>query len=207
LDFYANEGLTIGADYHYFLPTFDADSIFNWFTHSGATTLVGRSEVTFSERIDAGVSGGLRSYRTEGEPATFAVAPDRQQTDTLLDYLGSLRGRYRWSDGSVVLDALGEAGQRGHRVGADLTTRQALDGGFYDTLVILSLYNFRDGLRPQRQATSFTYVLGAALQPGGSFFSRGRLGFTWEHTVNRLVGQRFRVLATLDLSLLTPVLQ
>jgi hypothetical protein len=33
-------------------------------------------------------------------------------------------------------------------------------------------------------------------------FSRGRFGVEWDHTMNRLVGQSFRMLATLDFSVL-----
>jgi hypothetical protein len=45
-------------------------------------------------------------------------------------------------------------------------------------------------------------VLGAGLTPGPSFFTRSRLGVEFEHQMNRLVGQRFRGLLTLDLTVL-----
>lgn len=203
LDWYATEKLTLGAEYDYFMPTFDGDSIFNWFSHSGMTTLLGRGEYRFSRRFDVAASGGAKLFRTEGDSGSYADAqldpnrdPDRDDTGTLTDGVGSLGGRYRWSDGSVGVRSMVEGGKRGHRVGGDVTTTQRFDGGFYETLVILSLYDWEDGLRPQRDATSFTYVLGGGILP----LETTRIGLEWEHSMNRLVGQRFRVLATLDLA-------
>src|SRR5262249_54890648 len=114
----------------------------------------------------------------------------------------TLGGRYRWADGSLVVNSNAEFGDIGHRVGGDVTTRKTFDNGFYDALLLLSLYDWKDGLRPDRDATSFTYVAGAGVSPGVSFLSNGRFGVEWEHSMNRLVGQRFRVLATLSLTVL-----
>jgi hypothetical protein len=142
-------------------------------------------------------------FSTEGDAGAYSLAqidpnqsPDRSEQGTLTDLVGTLGGRYRWSDGSVGLRSLAEGGRRGHRAGADLTAKQTFDGGFYDTLLVLSLYDWSDDLRPQRDATSFSYVLGGGVSP----FDMTRLGLEWEHTMNRLVGQRFRLLATLDLA-------
>jgi hypothetical protein len=41
-------------------------------------------------------------------------------------------------------------------------------------------------------------VLGAGVSP----FETTRFGVEWEHSMNRLVGQRFRLLATLDLAVM-----
>jgi hypothetical protein len=111
-------------------------------------------------------------------------------------------GVYRWSDGSAGLAAGGELGDERHTVGVDATMRQEFFGGFYDTLVVVSLYDWSDSLRPTRDATSFTYVLGGGISPFGALASTGRIGVEWEHTVNRLVGQRFRALATLEFTVL-----
>jgi hypothetical protein len=79
-----------------------------------------------------------------------------------------------------------------------VTGKKTFDGGFYDSLVVLSLYDWSDELRPQRDATSFGYVLGGGVSP----FETTRFGVEWEHSMNRLVGQRFRLLATLDLAVM-----
>jgi len=198
LDWYTTEKLTLGASYEYYLPTFDADSIFNFFTREAMTTAEGRATLAASRRFDVALSGGVRTYRTNGDTESYATTGDTSETGTLNDLLGNLSGRYRWSDGSVGLRGMGETGERGHRVGADLTTTKTFEGGLYDALVVLSLYDWEDALRPTRDATSFGYVLGGGVSP----FERTRLGLEWEHDMNRLVGQRYRVLATLDLTIL-----
>jgi len=77
-------------------------------------------------------------------------------------------------------------------------------GGVYAcaVLCVLSLWDWSDALRPDRDATSFGYVLGAGVTPGPTFFTRSRLGVELEHDMNQLVGHRFRALVTLDLTVL-----
>lgn len=200
-DGYLGERFSVGLDHEYYLPTFDADSIFNFFSRSAQTTERARVSIIFSRRLDAAVSGGLRSFATEGEPESYAETGDRSSAYQY-DLFATLGGRYRWNDGSVRLDLVADGGAYGHRTGGDLSTRKTFASGYYDTLVVLSLYDWKDGLRPDREATSFAYVIGAGLHPGLDFFNRGRLGVEFEHAMNRLVGQRYRVLATLDLSVL-----
>jgi hypothetical protein len=65
---------------------------------------------------------------------------------------------------------------------------------------VLSLYDFSDGLRPERDATSAGYVLGAGIAPTLIGVIRSRFGAEWEHNYNRLIGHGFRVLLTLTLS-------
>lgn len=203
LDWFVADKVTLGADYDYYYPTFDGDSIWNWFTHSGMTTLLGRAEYRHSRSWDVAASGGVRAFQTEGDSGSYRTEsealrdPDRSQTGMLSDVMGSVGGRYRWADGGVELRSMGETGRRGHRVGGDVTTRQSFDGR-YDASVILSLYDWDDALRPSRDATSFSYVVGG----GYSLFERTRVGVEWEHAMNRLVGQRFRMLATLDFTVL-----
>lgn len=204
LDWYTTERVTLGAEYDYYYPTFDGDSIFNWFSHQGMTTLLGRAEWRPVGRFDVALSGGIKVFETEGVPGTYAErelagsSPDRDATGRMTDGLGRLSGRYRWSDGSVRLTGMTEAGERGHRVGGDATGTQTFDNGLYDTLLVLSLYDWEDGLRPDRSATSATYVVGGGISP----FDETRLGVEWEHTANRLVGQRYRLLATVDFTVL-----
>ncbi len=97
---------------------------------------------------------------------------------------------------------MAESGEAGHRYGGDVTGRKQFDGGYYDSLAVLSLYDWKDTLRADRSATSFSYVLGGGVSPNFLGFSRGRLGLEWEHTMNHLVGQRYRLLATLNFSVL-----
>jgi hypothetical protein len=194
-DVFATSRLTLGADWEYYLPTFDGDSIFNWFAHQGMTTWRGRGSFAFSRRLDAALTGGVRRYTSESSIGSSADEPSDEY-----DPFATLGGRYRFSDGSVALNGLAELGGRGHRTGADLTTRKYFDHGYYDTLLVLSLYDWQDDLRPEREATSFSYVLGAGVSPGLENIGTSRLGVEFEHAMNGIVGQRYRLLATLGLS-------
>ncbi len=199
LDWYTTGSITLGAEHDYYYPTFDGDSIFNWFSHRGMSTTVGRATFAPSRRFDVTASGGVRSFRTDGNAGTYSLdGGDRTTTGSLHDLLANAAGRYRWSDGSIGLRGMAETGKRGHRTGADLTTTKTFDEGLYDTLLILSLYDWTDELRPSRDATSFTYVVGGGFSP----LEQTRMGIEWEHSMNGLVGQRYRVLATLDLTVL-----
>ena len=63
--------LTVGVDYDYFRPTFDGDSIFNYFTHSPLTTITGRLAVEASDAVDFAASA-----------AAFASSPPKATRDT-----------------------------------------------------------------------------------------------------------------------------
>jgi len=59
----------------------------------------------------------------------------------------------------------------------------------------VSLYDWRDAWRPDRSATSFGYVLGS----GYRIDDLTEVMVEWEHDTNKLVGQRYRILALLNL--------
>ena len=69
---YIGKRATIGADVDYFVPTFDADSIWNWFTHGPITTITGRAAIRFTKRFDIAASGGARIWTAEGDPSVDA---------------------------------------------------------------------------------------------------------------------------------------
>jgi len=55
---------------------------------------------------------------------------------------------------------MAESGVAGHRYGGDVTGRNGSTLATYDSLAVLSLYDWDDALRADRSATSFSYVLG-----------------------------------------------
>jgi hypothetical protein len=174
-----------GVDFAYFLPTFDADSIFNWFSSMGTTTVAGRLRFEPVRRIAIAGSFGVRRFAAEGE-------------GSLLDVLGSIDATYKRPDLVTQLRLMDEHGQRGLRRGGDVSLRRLFAGGLYDASTRLSLYDWNDTLRPIASTTSLTYVLGGGFRPT----KRTRVGFEWEHSMNELVGQRFRALCTFDLTVL-----
>lgn len=74
LDIYANDKVTVGADFDFFTPTFDGDSIWNWFTHSPITTATARVAVGPFEGFEANATGGARLWMADGDPETYAQA-------------------------------------------------------------------------------------------------------------------------------------
>lgn len=199
VDWFASPSLSVGADVDYDYPTYDGDSIFNWFTHGPSTRAEGRLAVAPSRVFDAAFSFGARFFEVVSDPASGEGSA--HTGEHLADTLADASGRLRFGSTSVALGVVGERGDSGHRAGADLTVTKSYLNGRYATRAMVSLYDWSDALRKGRDATSFTYVLGASVRPG-SPFSNGRLGAEWEHSMNRLVGQRFRFLVTLDLTVL-----
>lgn len=222
LEAYLGARTTVGADVDYFVPTFDADSIFNWFTRNPTTTITARISANPTRRFDFSASGGVRLWQTEGDSETFGAEEcaasglcsgdqeidpataqsfirdeDNRGTANIVDALGNVAARYRFGTADLGLRGMVQAGTRGRRGGVDVNGEKRFDGGRYLTLARISLYNWDDPLRPDRGATSFGYVLGAGVRP----VKQADLKLEWEHDMNRLVGQRFRFLAILNLRL------
>lgn len=198
---YLSSRFTVGASFDSYTPTFDGDSIFNSFLHSPTTSALLRGEARVSRRLQGAVQGGVRWFETEGDPSSYAQSPSVDEKHRLYDLTLDASARYDLGDTSLGLRGGGEAGQRGHRFGGDLTGQRRF-GSRYDALCVLSLWDWSDGLRPDRDATSFGYVLGGGVTPGPNFFARSRFGVELEHQMSRVVGQRFRALLTLDLTVL-----
>lgn len=236
IEAYAGKHGTVGADVDYFVPTFDADSIWNWFTKSPVTSITGRATARFTKRWDATISGGVRLWSADGDPATFGVEqckaqktaidcttvpspgttidpsttgssdaaqpwsrlPENRAVTTTLDTLVNVNARHRFGSGNVSLRGTLQVGERGSREGVDVAAEKALDGGRYTVGARTSLYGWHDPMRPDRDATSFGYVLTTAFRP----MRVAEFRLEWEHDMNRLVGQRYRVLALINLLVL-----
>lgn len=236
IEFYATDKVTVGLDADHYNPTFDADSIFNWFTKNPTTTGTGRVEARFTREIDLSASGGVRVWGTEGDPAEFAAiecaaaglpanckdegtfldasgadenaravreasrAEENRPMTYIFDGIGQLAARYRSGLGKIEIRSMIQAGGRGHRAGADIIGEKTFDGGRYAIGARFSVFDFGDGLASQRpedpDTTSFQYVLGAGFKP----FDVTKLNVEFEHAINERVGQRFRLLARLDVA-------
>jgi hypothetical protein len=235
---------TIGADFDYFVPTFDADSIWNFFTRGPITTITGRAAVRITKRFNVSASGGARLWTTDGDAsldratglsrfgagecaaaqaqlakvgsaldcalgrvyvdptgaavAAFARDPAHRTTAITVDALYNAAARYRFGSGDVSLRGMIESGARGSREGADLDGEVRFDGGRYTAGGRVSVYGWADPTRPDRDALSFGYVIAAGFRPAQA----ARFRVEWEHDMNRLVGQRYRVVALVNLLVL-----
>jgi len=88
-----------------------------------------------------------------------------------------------------------ESTNRGRRVGGTVSAQQAIVPGLFWLGGRLSAYEWHDPLRPERDAASLGYVVAPEIQP----LQFGKLRVEWEHEMNRLVGQRFRVLGLITM--------
>jgi hypothetical protein len=235
--------LTVGADVDFFVPTYDADSIWNWFTHNPVITALGRVATRPVPEVDISLSGGARLWMADGDPNSWAsgacqainadpaaVADCRaygtdpsygldgnpptgtpnavresllgfsrqeanRETTIQPDLLANLGVGYRWGSGRLGVDGMMQMGfgdevsNRGRRVGGGLSARQALVSRRLFLGGRASLYNWHDPLRDDRDATSFGYMVAPEYRP----IQQTRLRVEWEHNMNRLVGQRFRI--------------
>lgn len=207
LDAFVTQRVTVGVDWDYYRPTFDGDSIFNWFTHNPMKTGTGRVAAEITSQLDVAASGGVRIWETDEDaasPETIAdsnrsagVSGNAQADDPahLYDVLGNVSGRYRFPNGRAGIRGVLEQGDRGQRKGVDLSGERQIRGGKYLVTGRASLFDWEDNLRPDRSATSVGYVLGGGYRPA----DYANFMLEWEHNANRIVGQRYRVLAVVNL--------
>jgi hypothetical protein len=235
VEFYPHEKVVVGADVDFYHPTFDADSIWNWFTHSPITTALGRVAVGSIGGFDATLTGGARLWSADGDPETYATAQcnanfpndpvaianclkfgidastgddevfsrteENRETTISPDLMGNVGARYRWSNGYVAADAMLQTGfgdvatNRGNRYGGSVYGKQDVVGGLFWIGARASLHRWFDPLREGRDATSFGYVVAPELFP----WEYTKFRVEWEHDMNPLVGQRFRLLGYITL--------
>ncbi len=203
VDVFATKKLTLSADYDYFQPSFDADSIFNFFATEPTNDLGLRASFDASSHV--AVSGGahVRAFGQRTQAINTTMSPNVASPDA--NYYPSngmafnegfnVAGRYTWGGGNVGVRGAGDFGSGGQRVGADVFGERVLE-----TRYVLSgrgsLWQWDDKLRPGRDAVSVGYVAGL----GYKFAERSQTRFEFEHTLNRVSGQRFRVMLWLTVA-------
>ena len=205
VDAFATQKLTVSLDYDYYSPTFDADSIFNFFNLEPMNDFGVRADYRVTDKLSLAAGGHARLFRTDDSPINGTTSPNVTVNGASLDYFpgsavqldggGNLAARYKWGEGVVGLRGNGSFGSDGDRVGADiygertLETRFLLEGR-------ASVWQWDDKLRPDQDATSVGYVAGL----GYRFLPRNKALIEWEHNANRIAGQRFRLMLMLTLA-------
>ena len=189
LDAFVSETGTLGVDADRVVPSFDGDSIWNWFAAEPTTTLLGRGDIGLTQRLRVSLAGGVRWVELDLDDVEGEDVPSRA-----LDTLGRASARYDLDHGRVGVSGMVDRGERGDRQGVDVFGDQWFERRFLLS-GRLSLYDWRDEYRSDRSATSFGYVLGGGYRVGDATTAR----IEWEHDTNELVGQRYRILASLQL--------
>jgi hypothetical protein len=210
LDAYLGRKVTVSADYDYYVPSFDADSIWNFFAGEPTNDVGLRANVDVSDRISVAGGGHLKIYKVQTSPydpggrqpyAPFThfqaalpgvVYPGNGQP---FDEGGNLSARYRDGETTLAVRGAGNWGDAGDRVGGDISGQRIFETRYVASLRT-GVWQWQDNLRPDRDATSFSYVAGL----GYKFMQRSQAMIEWEHDTNRIVGQRFRLMAWLSLA-------
>ena len=193
--------LVLAVDGSSYRPTFDADSIFNFFVQNPTQQAVLRADWQALRSVQISGTAGLRMFSTVGDPVEYGAEPmqglavNDDVRDYRFDQIASITTRTRSGEGTAELNSFAEVGDSGDFWGSRLFTTHTFGEGFYDVMATLSVTAWRNALRPERDAVSATYVIGGGVTPS----RRTHAGLEWEHTMNRLSGQRFRVVATLEL--------
>jgi hypothetical protein len=208
LDGYLGRKVTVSADYDYYVPSFDADSIWNFFAGEPMNDVGLRANVDVTDKISVAGGGRVKIFDVQTSPldpgagSAYSPYPNFNPKSEVyptnghpFDEGANLSARYRTGETLVSLRGNGNWGDEGDRVGADLAAQRIFETR-YVASVRTGVWQWDDKLRPDRDATSFNYVLGL----GYRFMPRSQAMVEWEHDVNRLVGQRFRAMLWLTLA-------
>lgn len=204
VDAYAGKKVTLSADYDYYVPTFDADSIWNFFAGEPRNNVDLRGNVDVDEHLSISANAHVRIFTV----ATSSLNPTSIEASTPfgsalggyptnghpLDEGAALQARWRNSQTRVGFQGAGDFGNEGRRVGGDLSGEHVFERR-YVTGLRAGLWSWKDDLRADREATSFQYVADL----GYRFLPRCQGTVEWEHDINGLVGQRFRLMFLLSL--------
>jgi hypothetical protein len=215
LDVYAGQKVTLSADYDYYVPSFDGDSIWNFFAGEPRSDVGLRGNVDVSDRLSIAANAHARMFTVQtaqfdpGDPhysPSTSCVPANGPCATVFpsnghpfDEGGNLSARWRTGETRIALRGSGDFGDEGDRVGADVSGEH-----IFETRYVASgrvgAWQWKDKLRPDRATTSAQYVLGA----GYRFLPRSQGSVEWEHDINGIVGQRFRLMFVLNIGLGNP---
>lgn len=207
IDGHFGQKVTVSADYDYYVPSFDGDSIFNFFAGEPMNDAGLRANVDVDRHLSIAAGGHLRIFEVQTAQfnpggTTYSPSPNYNMMATYFptnghpfDEGGNVNLRWRTGESKVALRGSGDFGDEGQRVGADLSGEHV-----FETRYVVSgrvgVWQWDDKLRPDRDATTVNYV--AAV--GYRFGPRSQAMVDWEHDINRLVGQRFRLMFLLTLA-------
>lgn len=184
--------LTVAAEYHYFVPVFEADSIFNVFDLAPANDVGGRAEIRLGQALALAIFGYARlsdrSLGISGEEADAAVSGAG----------GGLGCNYRTPEAQVSarVSAVGEQGEQ--RIGAELGAGHGFFHGERLWLAArVSVWRLEDEFSERLSGNMGGYVLSARYEIDTGAYVLGE----FEQYVGEARDPRFVFLALLQLDL------
>ena len=203
VDGYVTKRVTVSADYDYYVPTFDADSIWNFFLAMPMNDFGLRTNWDVTDEIGLSAGGHVRTFKlqTQAEDTTKPSSPNLASADTYpssaLEPMGggNLSARYRFGEGQLGARGAADLAKTGERLGIDLYGERTIETR-YVFQGRTGVWQWNDKEREDRNAVSFQYVAGV----GYKIMPRSLALAEFEHDINRIVGQRFRVMLWLSLA-------
>src|SRR5262249_38662409 len=156
--------VTVSADYDYYVPTFDADSIWNFFAGEPTNDVGLRANVDVSDRLSIAGGGHVRVFNVQTSPfdpaknggvgyspsptysAGAAYCPSNGHP---FDEGGNLVARWRKGDTLVTLRGSGNFGDEGQRVGGDVYGQRVFENRYIASLRT-GVWQWQDKLQPDR---------------------------------------------------------
>ena len=202
LDGYVSKQVTVSLDYDYYQPVFDGDSIWNFFAGEPMNDFGVRANYDATDRMSFAANAHARAIKQQTQSYETNASPNLQPGSTFFPSNGvafdegaGVSGRYKWGEGAVGVRANGNFGDGGDRVGGDISGERIFETRYVATGRV-SLWQWDDKLRPDRDATSLGYVAGF----GYRFAKRSQALLEWQQDMNRLAGQRFRLMLWLTVA-------
>jgi hypothetical protein len=203
LDAYLGSKVTLGLDYDYYVPSFDADSIWNFFAGEPHNDFGVRGNVDVDKHLSIAANAHARMFTvqtaefTDGGSASVGLGTPYFPTNGHpFDEGGDVSARWRKGETRFGVNGRGDFGDEGDRVGADATAQHVIESR-YVLAGRVGVWTWDDKLQPDRSTTSVQGVLTL----GYRFMPRSQGSVEGECDDNHLVGVRFRVLLLLSLGL------
>jgi hypothetical protein len=205
LDAFLGQSVTLSADYDLYVPSYDADSIWNFFLGEPRNDAGLRANVNVDEHLSLAANGHVRMFMVQTAQLDTGGATAMNFSDNTAVYPTNGHpfdegGDFslRWKDGETRMDvhAAGDVGDEGNRVGGDGSIQHVFESRYVASGRV-GVWQWDDKLLPDRTTTSFQYVADL----GYRFAPRSQGSIDWEHDINGLVGQRFRLMLSLSLGL------
>ncbi len=205
-DFYLGKKIIASLDYDYFKPSFDADSIWNFFATYPMNDVGGRVLWDATPKLSFAAGGHVRAFQDQTTEDPNLPTPSKLTgTDPIVPPVSqytfnggvTLSARYRRRDTLLAFNGSANFGDAGDRVGGDVSGER-----IFDTHYVLSgrvgVWHWKDNLRPTRESDYGSF--GAVIGGGYRFFHKSQVGIEWENDINQLVGWRMRVLGYLRIT-------
>lgn len=180
--------LSVSLGHRYVLPSFDGDSIFNWFGAQGTLLLHGEAGYRVSPDLEFDASFGVRFFGLGGGDGVVSKMVDGR--DWLCGMGGVFRQGKRTTRGRMNL----ESGVMGRLVTADVSASEWFLDDHLEGGLLTGMSYYRDAGGARREGTNVLYV--ASLRWETKPYPR--FGLEWEHILAQSRAQRFRVIATAE---------